>query len=352
VLFSFPKESERLHEPRVRFARKDDVGNSKHKEKVMPKEVFIGVDISKPRLDVFNLESAEILEFENNPVGIKKFVKYAKKCKPKLVTCESTGGLEQPLLLACTEAKLPIAVVNPRQVRDFARAMGKLAKTDTIDATMLAEFAARMRPALTTPAPEQLRMLEAIMARRAQILEMITMERNRLGSTRDANARVSLEAVIEFLVSQVSDLDGQMLELMRSHSELRDLDELLQSVPGVGPVLSATLLSSLPELGGNSRGSISALVGVAPLNHDSGSHRGVRFIRGGRANIRSVLFMCAQAAVRYNPALKVVYDRLVGAGKAKKVALVACMRKLLVVLNAIVRDRKPWVDKTLGVVGT
>jgi transposase len=318
----------------------------------MPKEVFIGVDISKPRLDVFNLESAEILEFENNPVGIKKFVKYAKKCKPKLVTCESTGGLEQPLLLACTEAKLPIAVVNPRQVRDFARAMGKLAKTDTIDATMLAEFAARMRPALTTPAPEQLRMLEAIMARRAQILEMITMERNRLGSTRDANARVSLEAVIEFLVSQVSDLDGQMLELMRSHSELRDLDELLQSVPGVGPVLSATLLSSLPELGGNSRGSISALVGVAPLNHDSGSHRGVRFIRGGRANIRSVLFMCAQAAVRYNPALKVVYDRLVGAGKAKKVALVACMRKLLVVLNAIVRDRKPWVDKTLGVVGT
>jgi transposase len=330
----------------------------------MPKEVFIGVDISKPRLDVFNLESAEILEFENNPVGIKKFVKYAKKCKPKLVTCESTGSLEQPLLLACTEAKLPIAVVNPRQVRDFARAMGKLAKTDTIDATMLAEFAARMRPALTTPAPEQLRMLEAIMARRAQILEMITMERNRLGSTRDANARVSLEAVIEFLVSQVSDLDGQMLELMRSHSELRDLDELLQSVPGVGPVLSATLLSSLPELGGNSRGSISALVGLAPLNHErpkpvrcwfrvknSGSHRGVRFIRGGRANIRSVLFMCAQAAVRYNPALKVVYDRLVGAGKAKKVALVACMRKLLVVLNAIVRDRKPWVDKTLGVVG-
>ena len=202
--------------------------------------------------------------------------------------------------------------------------MGKLAKTDTIDATMLAEFAARMRPALTTPAPEQLRTLEAIMARRAQILEMLTMERNRLGSTRDVNARASLEVVIEFLVSQVSEMDGQMLELVRSNSELRDLDKLLQSVPGVGPVLSATLLSSLPELGEGSRGAISALVGVAPLNHDSdpgpsgaavgsrsGSHRGVRFIRGGRANIRCVLFMCAQAAVRYNPALKVVYDRLV-----------------------------------------
>ena len=150
-----------------------------------------------------------------------------------------------------------------------ARAMGKLAKTDVIDATMLAEFAARMRPALTTPAPEQLRVLEAIMARRAQILEMLTMERNRLGSTRDVNARASLEVVIEFLVSQVSEMDGQMLELVRSNSELRDLDKLLQSVPGVGPVLSATLLSSLPELGEGSRGSISALVGVAPLNHDS-----------------------------------------------------------------------------------
>jgi transposase len=152
---------------------------TKFQEATMPKEVFIGIDISKPRLDVFNLESAEILEFDNNPVGIKNFVKYAKKCKPKLVTCESTGGLEQPLLIACAEAKLPIAVVNPRQVRDFARAMGKLAKTDTIDATMLAEFAARMRPALTTPAPEQLRVLEAIMARRAQILEMITSDHAR-----------------------------------------------------------------------------------------------------------------------------------------------------------------------------
>ena len=150
------------------------------------------------------------------------------------------------------------------------------------------------------------------------------MERNRLGSTRDTNARASLEAVIEFLISRVSDMDSRMLELVRSNSELKDLDKLLQSVPGVGPVLSATLLSSLPELGGDSRGAISALVGVAPLNHDSGSHRGVRFIRGGRANIRCVLFMCAQAAVRYNPALKVVYERLVGAGKRPKPARCWC----------------------------
>ena len=315
----------------------------------MRAEVFIGVDISKPRLDVFNLITSEILEFDNSPSGIKKFVKYARKAKPTLITCESTGGLEQPLLLACAEVKLPISVVNPRQVRDFARAMGKFAKTDTIDATVLAEFGSRMRPELTTPAPEELRALEAIVNRRAQILEMITMETNRLGSTRDLKARTSLEDVIAFLKQQVSDMDSQMLEIVRSNLELKTLDELLQSVPGVGFVVSATLISSLPELGGASRGAISALVGVAPLNHDSGSHRGVRFIRAGRGNVRSVLYMSILSAIRHNPVLRVVYERLVLAGKAKMVALVACMRKLVVILNAIVRSGKPWEDKTLVV---
>ncbi len=318
----------------------------------MRAEVFIGIDISKVRLDGFNLVTGEKLEFENNPAGIKKFVKYAKKAKPTLITCESTGGLEQPLLLACNEVKLPISVVNPRQVRDFARAMGKYAKTDAIDATVLAEFGSRMRPAITTPAPEELRALEAVTNRRAQILEMITMESNRLGSTRDAKARESLEAVIEFLREQVSDMDSQMLEIVRSNTELKALDELLQSVPGVGFVVSATLLSSLPELGSASRGSISSLVGVAPLNHDSGSHRGVRYIRGGRGNVRCVLYMGTLSAIRHNPALQVVYERLVLAGKAKMVAVVACMRKLVVILNAILRDRKPWVDMSLKVVGT
>ena len=317
----------------------------------MRTEVFIGIDISKPRLDVFNLATGEVLEFDNTPAGIQAFVKYAKKAKPTLLVCESTGGLEQPLLLGCSEAKLPLAVVNPRQVRDFSRAMGKHAKTDAIDAVMLSEFGSRMRPEITLPASEDIRTLEAIVTRRTQILEMLTMERNRLGSTRDEAARASLEAVIEFLESQVEDLNAQMLESVRSNQELKALDSLLQSVPGVGPIVSATLLSSLPELGGTSREAIAALVGVAPMNHDSGSHRGVRFVRGGRANVRNVLFMSAWAAVRWNPALKVVYDRLVGAGKAKKVALVACMRKLLVILNAIVRDRKPWVDVTKLEVG-
>ena len=329
----------------------------------MRAEVFIGIDISKARLDVFNLVTGEILKFENNTIGIKKFVKYARKTKPTLITCESTGGLEQPLLLACAEAKLPIAIVNPRQVRDFARAMGKFAKTDAIDATVLAEFGSRIRPAITTPAPEELRALEAVTNRRAQILEMITMERNRLGSTRDLKARESLEAVIAFLEQQVKDMDSQMLEIVHSNLELKTLDELLQSVPGVGFVVSATLISNLSELGSASRGAISALVGVAPLNHDSdharrcvlwsrsGSHRGVRFIRAGRGNVRSVLYMSILSAIRHNPVLRVVYERLVLAGKAKMVALVACMRKLVVILNAIVRDRKTWVDMTLEVAG-
>jgi len=342
----------------------------------MRTEVFTGIDISKPRLDVFNLATGEVLEFANTPSGIQAFVKFAKMAKPTLLVCESTGGLKQPLLLGCSEAKLPLAVVNPRQVRDFSRrtgpvgasmsktAMGKHAKTDAIDAVMLAEFAIRMRPEITTPAPEAMSALEAIVTRRSQILEMLTMERNRLGSTRDDSARASLEAVIAFLESQVEGMNAQMFELVQANPELRALDTLLRSVPGVGPVVSATLLSSLPELAGSSRESISALVGVAPMNHDSGqarevplcprrgSHRGVRFVRGGRANVRNVLLMSVQSEVRWNPALRVVYDRLVGAGKAKKVALVACMRKLLVILNAIVHDRKPWVDMTQLAVGT
>jgi transposase len=312
----------------------------------MKTEVFIGVDVCKPRLDVTILPTGEILEFENTLKGIKQFVKYTKKLKPILITCEYTGGLEQPLLIACAEAGLPIAVVNPKQVRDFARAMGKHAKTDSIDATVLAEFAARMRPSITIPSSQHVRALEGIVTRRRQLLEMQTMERNRLGSTRDMSARASIEAVIVFLEMQVADLDADMLELIRADSELKALDSLLQSVPGVGRVVAATLISSLPELGCASTSSLSALVGVAPMNHDSGSHRGLRFIRGGRANVRAMLYMAVQTAVKYNPALKVVYERLVGVGKAKKVALVACMRKLLGVLNAIVREGKPWVDVT------
>lgn len=314
----------------------------------MQVEVFVGIDVCKPRLDVVILPTGEVLAFENTLKGIKQFVKYIKKQKPTLITCESTGGLEQAVFLACSEANLPIAVVNPRQVKDFARAMGKLAKTDVIDAVILAEFAMRIRPEITIAASQQERELESIVSRRRQLLDMTTMERNRLGSTTDAATRASHLAVIAFLEQQGTDMDAQIQTLIHDDADLKALDVLLQSVPGVGKVVSATLLSSLRELGTASHSSLSALVGVAPMNHDSGGHRGLRFIRGGRGNVRAVLYMAAQTAVRYNPAIKIVYERLVAAGKAKKVALVACMRKLLAVLHIIVRDRTPWVDMTLA----
>jgi transposase len=314
-------------------------------------EVFVGVDVCKPRLDVMILPTAEILVFENTSTGIKQFIKYIKKQSPTLITCESTGGLEQPIFLACSQANLPITVVNPRQVRDFAKAMGKLAKTDEIDALILAEFASRIRPEISIPASQTEYQLESLVSRRRQLLEMLTMERNRLGSSADAATRVSIQAVIDFLEQQVKDVDGQMQQLVRSDAKLKALDTLLQSVPGVGKVVSATLLSSLRELGTISHSSLSALVGVAPMNHDSGGHRGLRFIRGGRGNVRAMLFMAVQTAVKWNPAIKVVYERLIAAGKAKKVALVACMRKLLGVLNTIMRTRTPWVDMTLPKVG-
>lgn len=317
----------------------------------MQGEVFVGIDVCKPRLDVVILPSAEVLSFENTPKGIKQFVKYIRKQQPTLITCESTGGLEQPVFLACSEANLPIAVVNPRQVKSFAEAMGKTAKTDEIDALTLAEFADRIRPPISIPASQQERTLESITTRRRQLLEMLTMERNRLGSTTDKAARVSIQSVIDFLERQIKDVDGQMQNLVRSNTEFKALDALLQSVPGVGKVVSATLISSLPELGSVCSSSLSALVGVAPMNHDSGGYRGLRFIRGGRGNVRAMLYMAAQTAVRYNPAIKIVYERLVAAGKAKKVALVACMRKLLAVLHIIVRDRTPWVDMTLAKTG-
>ncbi len=249
-------------------------------------------------------------------------------------------------MLACTAAHLPIAVVNPKQVRDFSKAMGKYAKTDRIDALMLAEFASRIQPPITIPDRETVRAIGAITDRRAQILEMKTMEQNRLKATRDVAAQESIKIVIAFLEEQVKGLEDQISKLIDSDSELAAQNTLLQSTPGVGPVIAATLISSLPELGHLPTAKLSALVGVAPMNQDSGGHRGVRNIRGGRGNVRAALYMGIQSAVRWNPALKGVYTRLVEAGKPKKVALIACVRKLIGILNAIVRARVPWVDVT------
>lgn len=262
--------------------------------------------------------------------------------QPALVVCEAMGGLEIPLAAALHAAGIAVAVVNPRQVRDFARALGILAKTDRSDASVLAEFAQRIQPA-PRPLPDaRARELAARVARRRQLVEMITMETNRLHAARMPLVRESLGRQLAQLKSELHPLNG-LIETAIQRSEVKRFHaELMRSVPGVGTVLSTTLIADLPELGHLSRTAIAALVGVAPLARDSGTTRGPRRIWGGRANVRSALYMGALAATRHNPLIRALYTRLLARGKAKKVALVACMRKLLVILNAMMRDQQPW----------
>jgi transposase len=266
--------------------------------------------------------------------------------RPTLVVLEATGGLEAPLVAALATAQVPVVQVNPRQIRDFARATGRLAKTDALDAQILARFAATVRP---TPRPlpdEATRALEALVTRRRQLLEMLTAEQNRLtaamASGQPARVRTQLREHIRWLKRQLADLDTDVRAAIRTSPLWRAQEDLLRSVPGVGPVLAATLLATVPELGHLSRKAIAALVGVAPFNRDSGHFRGTRSTWGGRAPTRAVLYMSALVASRYNPALRALYARLVRDGKPKKVALVACMRKLIVLLNAILRTGTPW----------
>ena len=260
---------------------------------------------------------------------------------PSLVVLEATGGLEAPLTGALAEAGLPVVVVNPRQVRDFAKATGKLAKTDAIDAHVLAHFADAVRP---TPRPlpdAQTQAIAALLARRRQMVAMLTAEKNRF-RTANVVVREDILQHITWLKKRLSKLDTDLRETLRQSPIWREKDNLLQSVPGVGPVLSLTLLAQLPELGTLSRRQIAALVGVAPLNRDSGTLQGKRTVWGGRATVRTALYMGALVASRWNPVLRSFYHRLCAAGKPKKVALTACMRKMLTILNAMLKHRTPW----------
>jgi transposase len=257
---------------------------------------------------------------------------------------EATGKLEVPLASALAAAGLPVAVVNPRQVRDFAKASGLLAKTDLLDAQILARVAEVMRPEPRPLADEQTQALAAILARRRQLIEMLTAEKNRLGAA-PKPVRKSLRAPIVWLEREVAHTDADLAQAIRESPVWRAKDDRLRSTPGVGPVLATTLLAGLPELGTLNRKQIAALVGVAPLNRDSGTLRGKRTIWGGRAHVRAVLYMAAVVAARYNPVIRTFYHRLLAAGKAKKVALTACMRKLLTILNAMMKHRTPWRDQ-------
>jgi transposase len=312
---------------------------------MMRQEHFIGIDVSKAHLDVAVRPSGERKRFEQD-AEIEELVRFLKTRSPTLIVLEATGGLEMTACAALASAGLPVVVVNPRQVRDFAKATGQLAKTDTLDAGSLAHFAEVVRPEVRPLKDAQLQALEAIVTRRRQLVGMLTQEKNRLAMC-PPSLHKDLKAHIRWLEKRVADTDGQIRTRIRQTPVWRDKDDLLQSVKGVGPVLSMTLLTNMPELGTLSRKQVAALAGVAPLNRDSGTYRGTRRIWGGRAQVRAVLYMATVAAIRSNPDIKRFYQRLIAAGKKPKVALTACMRKLLTILNAVLKHRTPWQPASL-----
>ena len=303
--------------------------------------LFVGIDVSQDRLDLAVRPTGETRQVVHDPAGTGAMTEYLKKLGPQLVVVEATGGLETAVAAELAAEGLPVVVANPRKVRAFARATGQLAKTDALDARVLAQYGETLRPQPRALPDAATRELRALVVRRRQLVEMITAEGNRLRrATRRVRPRV--EEHIKWLKENLAELDRDLDDTIRSSPVWKDQNRLLRSVPGVGPVLSLTLLSGLPELGVLKRGEIAALVGVAPFNQDSGSFRGKRRVWGGRGQVRAALYMAALVATRCNPALKEFYQRLCQAGKPKKVALTACMRKLLTILNAMVRDHRPW----------
>lgn len=306
----------------------------------MDKE-FVGVDVSKDTLDVASYSGSQKWHSPNSETGIGHLIPALTELAPALVVMEATGGYEAPLAYALNKAGIPCAVVNPREVRDFARATKKLAKTDTIDARVLAHFAAAIKPEPRPLSDEQTQELEAIITRRRQVVEMLTAEKNRLHMARKP-VREAIRAHIDYLEKELVQIDSDLRGRIEESPVRRDKYNLLQSVPGVGPNLAATLLIELPELGSLNRRQIAALVGVAPLNHDSGTMRGRRSPWGGRPQVRAVLYMAALVAARFNPLISQFYTWLCAMGKAKKVALVACMRKLLTILNSMLKHHVSW----------
>ena len=303
--------------------------------------VFAGIDVSKATLDIAVGRDGQTWRVGNDLDGIQSAILRLKPFSPELVVVESTGGLERPVLNAFVSAGLPISLVNPGRVRQFARSAGLLAKTDKIDARLLAHFAEAIQPRPTTLPSEQEQYLAMLSDRRRQVLGMRVAEINRLNTVPEP-MRKFVEASIEFLNRQLAELQAEIDAFIQNDPVFKAKRDLLLSVPGVGKVTCAVLIGDLPELGQLNQKQIAALVGVAPFNSDSGNRRGNRAIKAGRSSVRNVLFMAALAAIRCNPIIKSFYNRLIAKGKPKKVAIVACMRKLLVILNAMIRDAKPW----------
>jgi len=304
--------------------------------------MFVGIDVSKDRLDVHLRPSGEAFAVPRDGEGIEALAARLGELDLELVVIEATGGFETVVAAGLAAAGLPLAVVNPRQIRDFARAAGRLAKTDTLDAGIIAHFADAVRPE-PRPVPDAAaRALGELVARRRQIVEMMVAERNRRRLMTQKKAIRTVERVLATLQTQLSDIENEIDGAIRGTPAWRAKEDLLISVPGIGPNIARTLIAELPELGNTDRRSLAALAGLAPFNHDSGKMRGRRAIAGGRAPVRSALFMAVLVAIRRDMPLALTYHRMVQAGKPPKVAIVACMRKLLGILNAIIRDQKPW----------
>jgi transposase len=308
-------------------------------------QVFVGIDVSKAQLDVALRPTNDGWQVTNDEAGIAGLVERLRTVQPALVVLEATGGLEVPVTGALAEAGLPVVVVNPRHARDFAKATGRIAKTDTLDARGLAHFAEAVRP---TPRPlpaAQAQALSALLTRRRQLVQMLTAERRRLQAAPQP-IRADIQAHITWLTRRLARTDDDVAAAIHASPLWRATDEILRSTPGVGPILARTLVAEVPELGLLNRQEIAALIGVAPLNRDSGTLRGKRAVWGGRAHVRAVLYMSTLSAVRHNPVLKAFYERLRAVGKAPKVALTACMRKLLTILNAMLKHHTRWQAKT------
>jgi transposase len=302
----------------------------------------IGIDVAKATLEIGLDTTEQTFSVKNDPQALPALVARLEALAPERIVVEATGGYEMHLVAACIAANLPIVVINPRQVRDFAKALGKRAKTDRVDALTLARFARAVRPEQRTYKSEATQAVTVLVARRRQLTEMLVAEENRRQSPLFAEMADEFKEHIEWLQKRIAELDRDLQNQVRQTQQWREQDKLLQSAKGVGPLLSVTLLTQLPELGQLDRREIALLVGVAPISDDSGKRRGERHIAGGRAAVRSVLYMGTLAAIRFNPVIKEFYQRLLAKGKLKKVAITACMRKLLTILNAMIRDNEAW----------
>jgi transposase len=304
-------------------------------------EKFVGIDVSKGTLDLCIEPAGEALHVDYDDKGISQVVKRLVEVSPTLIVMEATGGLEMRLAGELSAKSLPVAIINPRQARDFAKATGQLAKTDSVDAAILAAFARAIRPAVRPIKDADTRALDDLVTRRRQLVDRRVQETLRLGTASKIQKK-SLAAHITWLNKRITDLDDEMTKRLRASSVWKSKDDLLRGIPGVGEVTSLTMLAKCPELGQLNRREIAALTGVAPLAKDSGKHRGKRFIWGGRADVRAVLYMATVSAIRFNSRIKPFAERLKQAGKPGKVIIVACMRKLLTIMNTILKNNTPW----------